>query len=144
MQNQIELPQRHLKLIDCNPRHRPERQCIVDEFAFILPEVEIILSKTVDYWDFECTAMGLTSWQRNEAWRLVNQHKDDPRFTKLIGLIARRQGIYNVMEYVLSQERRFVLAMLLEHYPTAGRKLMRSLQRKDGPCCTVRRRKRKA
>jgi hypothetical protein len=129
-----------LQLIDCNAKHRPQRQCVVDEFPFILPEVKVILSKNVDYWEFECAVMGLTTWQRNKAWDLLG---GDPRFTTLVSLIERRQRIWHVMEDCFSQERRFVLAMLQEHYPAAASRLMKSLQPKDGPICRVRRRRRR-
>jgi hypothetical protein len=56
------------RLVDGNPRRGSERQCIDDVFPFILPEVKLVLSQVVDYWDFECTALsGGQAGPRNVA-----------------------------------------------------------------------------
>jgi hypothetical protein len=126
----VKAPRTALRVVAGNPRiNMPRREQPADDYGFILPPVNVFFGELREHKKkLVNAALGMTSAQRELAWRIACKERE--KFLPYIRAVDYVWRVWNVLEAALDQERREILAILLEHYPAAARRIMRSYQRK--------------
>jgi hypothetical protein len=115
-----------LRVIDGNPKAPLRRSWRnpSDTIPIILPPLDVFRrGRETRKWDFECTMLGMTTAQRNLVWRI--SFKERERCESYLRAVNRVFHIWKYLEIALDMERREMLAILMEHYPKAARRIMR-------------------